>query len=216
MTIKYKFRNFLCFALLIGATLQLKGQMIDDWEIKPGVAIEHEFANGIDTRIRYRHSHDDNMQHYKGSAIDFKIEYSANINDWLETSIDYRYKINKEKNYQDIRLAAKLKQQVAQNFELAFSPKIQQKIYHGAHPELYLRNKIELTYQLSAPWSVSVFSENYQLVDGGIQFDTQKDGIEAEYDINNNNEIEVKMDLKNNSNHEDIGRLTLTYTYIID
>lgn len=213
MTIPYKI--LFCIVLMLWSTKQLQGQGIDDWEARPSIGVEHEFDNGIKARFRYRHILDNNMSHYKASAFDFKIDYEFKINSWLVPSVDYRYKFNGEEGHHDIRYSAEIYQKLGKALELEYSPKFQQIIGSGERPEFYLRNEIEMAYLVSDTWSIFVFSENYQSLNEGVKFDAQKSGFGTEFLINQTNEIEFKMDIKNKSSHEDIGRVTLSYTYII-
>lgn len=205
-----------CFVLMLLSIAQLQAQHFSDWEARPGIALEHRFDNGITARVRYRPSFDGNMSHYKASAFGFKVDYEVNLNSWLQPSIDYRYKFDGKEGYHDIRYAAKFAPELSDRLELEYSPKLQHVIIPGEDPEFYLRNKIEMTYSLSAPWSVFLFSENYQSIEDGVQFDAQKNGLGVEYEISKTNELEFKVDIKNNSDHEQVGRLTLGYTYIIE
>lgn len=208
--------NFLfCFVLVLLSIGQLQAQHFSDWELRPGIAVEHEFDNGIEARVRYRHCFDGNMSHYKESAFDLKVDYKINLNSWLQPSIDYRYKFDGKEGYHDIRYAAEFAPKLGDRLELEYAPKLQQIITSGEDPEFYIRNKIEMTYSLSTLWSVFLFSENYQSIENGVQFDAQKNGLGAECEISTTNAMELKIDIKNNSDHEQIGRLTLSYTHKI-
>lgn len=213
MITSYKY--MICLCILICAFGQVYGQAFDDLEGRPGIAVEHEFDNGIKARVRYRHSLDSHLSHFKSSGLDIKVEYKVNINSWWEPAIDYRYKFKGEDSYHDIRYSAKFSQDLGKNLVLEYVPKFQQKLAAEKRPEFYIRNELALIYNLSKDWSISVFSENYQSVDKGIRFDTQKNGIETEFALNKKSELEFGFDIKNQSDHQDISRLTLTFTYII-
>ncbi len=192
------------------------GQVFDDVEGRFRVSIEHEFDNGIKVRGRYSHYLDQHISHYKRSGLGVKIDYDYKINSWLEPGIDYRYQYNGKQDSHDIRYSITACHGLKNNLKLEYSLKLQQKIASAIKPEFYIRNKIELGYEIIRPLSIFIFSENYQIIEKGLSFSTQKSGLEAEYKMNKNNELEFKFDIKNKSTHQDIARVTFNYTYIIE
>lgn len=212
---KTPYKLVVCLILIFSCIGQVRAQVFDDWEGRAGIAIEHEFDNGIGIRGRYRHYLDDNLSHYKKSVFGVKVDYDFRINSWLKPGIDYRFRYNNKESSHDIRYFIEVKQEMGNNFELEYSFKFQQVIASNKNPEFYVRNEVELKYLIDQFWSVFIFTENYQKINGGLYFDTQKNGLGTEYKIDSTNELEFKFDVKNKSNHKDIARLTLSYTYII-
>ncbi|HLR36845.1 MAG TPA: DUF2490 domain-containing protein [Chitinophagaceae bacterium] len=204
-----------CLFLFFSCVGQVCGQVFDDWEGRSGIAIEHEFENGIGIRARYRHYLDDNLSHYKKSVFGIKVDYDVRITSWLKPGIDYRYRYNSKESSHDIRYFVKVNHEMGNDFELEYSLKFQQVLASNQNPEFYVRNEVELKYLIDKFWSVFIFTENYQKINGGLNFDTQKNGLGTEYKIDNANELEFKFDVKNKSNHKDIARLTLSYTVVL-
>src|SRR5690625_3819054 len=151
-----RFKIIFCLFLFLCGFKQAYGQVFDDWEGRPGLAIEHEFDNGIGIRGRYRHYLDDNLSRYKKSVFGVKVDYKIKINSWLEPGIDYRYRYNGKEGAHDIRYSAKVLHEMGNNFELEYVPKLQQIIASDKNPEFYVRNEIELTYIINKSWSIFI------------------------------------------------------------
>lgn len=213
---KTKYWILLSLFSFLGCFGQAQGQVFDDWEGRPSVSVKHRFENGIGVRVRYGHYLDHNLSHYKQSAMGAKIDYKIRVNPWLKPAVDYRYGYNGRESNHDIRYYVKVSHDLSRRFQLKYYPKLQQDIASDRGPEYYVRNKLELAYAVIEPLELFVFTENYQRINGGLSFDTQKTGFGAEFQINNANELEFKFDVKNKSTHEDIARLTLKYSYIIE
>lgn len=192
------------------------GQTFDDWEGRGGVAVEYEFKNGIEISGRYRHYLDHHFSHYKQSGLGLKLDYDYSLNSWLKPGIDYRYKYNGKQDKHDIRYSFKMIPYQKNKFQLEYSFQIQHVIASGINPEFFARNEIELAYEIDNAISLFVFTENYQMIHNGVHFDTQKTGLGAEYDLSSIHSLKLKIDMKNKSDHQDIGRLTLGYTYTIE
>lgn len=191
-------------------------QVFDGWEARPGVSIEHEFGNGIEIESKFKHYLLDDSNLYNRSKFGVKVDYDYTFTPWLEPGIDYRYKYDGKRDTHDIRYSVKAYQTLGNNIEMEYSLRFQETLASDRKPEYYLRNKIELSYNLISSLSVFIFAENYQMVNAGLGFDAQKSGLGTEFEFDNSNELEFKFDLKNKSDHQDIGRLSLNYTYTID
>src|SRR5690625_3829727 len=178
---------------------QVHRQVFDDWEGRPSVSVKHTFDNGIGVRVKYGHYLDHHLSHYKQSALGAKIDYKISVNSWLKPGVDYRYRYNGKESTHDIRYYVKFSHEVGRKFELKYYPKLQQDIASDKAPEFYIRNKIELAYKIIDPLEVFIFTENYQKIDRGLNFDTQKTGLGTEYQLNKANEVEFKFDVKDKS-----------------
>jgi len=190
-------------------------QVFDDWEARPGISVEHEFGNGIEIEGKFRHYLFDDSNSYNRTRLGVKVDYDYTLAPWLEPGIDYRYKYNGGRGSHSIRYSVKTYQNLGNNIEMEYSLRLQQRLESDQNPEYTLRNKVELSYPLIGPLSIFVFAENYQMIKAGFGFDAQKSGLGTEFEFDNANELGLKFDVKNKSDHQDIGRFSINYTYTI-
>lgn len=200
--------SFCCFS-------PLYGQVFDDWEARPAVALEYELNNGIEVKGKFQHYLRTSSGYFKRSSFGLKADYDYKLTPWLEPGIDYFYKYNNKRNAHVIRYSLKTYQRWGDFFDIEYSFRIQLSFVSDSRPNYYLRNKVEGSYALTKALAVFLFAENYQMIHAGFGFHAQKSGIGAEWALSDAHELELKFDLKNKSDHQDIARLSLNYTYII-
>lgn len=191
-------------------------QAIDDWEFRPTLFIKHKLKNGFALEGKYEHRLDQNFSHYKKSVLGVEAEYKIILNTTfsLKPTLDYRFNFGQNKFTHDFRYSFALGYHISPHFSLEYKPTFQQELSRGNHPNYYLRNEIELDYEIRK-WSLSLFTENYQSIDKGLSFDTQKYGFRTEYQLDKSNALEFKIDVKHKSNNQNIARVMLGYIFII-
>ncbi len=200
--------SFYCFG-------PLYGQVFDDWEARPAVAVEHEFNNEIEVKGKFRHYLRTNSGYFERSSFGIKADYEYALTTWLAPGIDYYYKYNNEQSAHVIRYSLKANHRWEDSFEIVYSFRLQFSFVSASRPNYYLRNKVEGSYVLAKALSIFLFAENYQMIHAGLGFYAQKSGIGAEWELSDTHELELTFDLKNKSDHQDIARISLNYTYII-
>lgn len=87
------------------------------------------------------------------------------------------------------------------------------KIKIGVDTDNYLRNKLELNFLLNPKVNLFIFTENYQLIDRGLSFNTQKNAIGGIYSINRRHKLELQFTLKNKRDHKNYARLETAYVF---
>lgn len=202
--------------ILVFINTQSLGQGIDDWEARPMIFVKHKFKNGIALEAKYEHRLDQNFSHYKKSVVGLEMGYKIGLNNVfsLEPGLDYRFNFGNNKTSHDFRYFLALGYEISKQFSLEYKPTFQQVLSSGNSPENFLRNELELTYDINN-WSIFVFTENYQLIKKGLHFDTQKYGIGTEYQFNEKNALEFKFDIKHRSDNKNIARILFGYIFII-
>lgn len=211
-----KTKFFLFISLLLIYQVSALGQLIDDWEGRPTFFLKHKLKNGIAFESKYEYRLDQNFSHYKKSALGLKTEYKINSKRpfILKPGLDYRFNFGHHNINHDFRYYFTLGYQVSKALMLEYTPLLQQEISRVNNPEYFLRNELEISYELDN-LSLFLFTENYQKINKGLYFDTQKFGVGADYQFNKRNALEVKIDMKHKFDNKNIARILLGYIFII-
>lgn len=192
---------------------QMQAQTFDDWEARPSLSLKYKLDNRFGFKGTYYHYLENDISAYEKSVVGLKIDYK--VNSFIRPRLDIRYGFGEKRTYFDLRYSVRFRQKLGERFQLAYTPKLQHVMKEGKSPDYYLRNVLELSYKVSKPLSLFVFTENYQEIDAGLQFDQQKSGLGFQYKINKRNDFELAFEVKNKSNHKDLARITFNYTYTI-
>lgn len=206
----------LVILVLIFSNIEIFGQQVDDWEVRPTLFVKHKMENGLSFELKYEHRLDQNFTHYKKSEIGFKPEYKIAFPSsfLLKPGLDYRFSLGNKNLGHDLRYFVNLGYSINDEFTLIYKPTFQQLIGRDISNINFLRNYFEAVYDWN-DWSFFVFAENYQQLKNGLSFESQKYGLRSQYEINSRNAIEVKLDVKHNVDNKNIVRLMLGYIYII-
>lgn len=212
-------KNFSLYLLVILLTCfstSSFSQVVDDWEGRPTIFVKHKHKSGLAFEGKYEHRLKENFSHYKKSIFALKTEYEVELNPTFSIApgLDYRFHFGKEKPIHDFRYFLSLGYQLSEHFSLEYKPTFQQELIKGSRPENFFRNELELNYEIK-DWSFFLFAENYQFIDNGLHFDTQKYGLGTEYQFNERNAMEIKFDVKHKSDNTNTGRVLVGYIFII-
>lgn len=202
--------------VLIFSNIKVLAQRVDDWEARPTLFVKHMMENGLSFEFKYEHRLDQNFTHYKKSEIGFKPEYKIELSPslMLKPGVDYRFGMGSNGIGHDLRYFVNLGYIISNEFTLIYKPAFQQQFGRDASNKNFLRNYFEAAYDWR-DWSVFIFTENYQQLNGGLRFESQKYGLGSQYEINNRNAIELKLDVKHYDDNKNIVRLMLAYIYTI-
>lgn len=219
MKLKFKSILFLLFSFVMVA--QAGAQVIDEWAARPNVSLKYKFNKSLSIAGTYYLYIDDNITKYDKSVIGFEVGYK--INSWLKAGIDYRFGIEPQDHYHDIRYSVTLDHDLSKRINLAFRPMLQQefasleKEHLELHPvEYYLRNRLTLNYEISENFDLYIFTENYlETGKNNLSFYRQKSAIGADYKINERNKIGARMEIINKNSGKNVARPNISYSYTL-
>lgn len=214
-------KNNVVFAMFFALSLfyysDCRAQFIDDWEARPTLTAQYKLRHGPTFKAKYEHRLNQNFSHYKKSVLGIKADYKIKVSPswYLKPTLEYRLNISSDKPNHDLRYSASLGYKINDRWTLQYSPLYQQEFDGSETSERFLRNEFEITYDVLNSLSLFIFTENYQLINQGFHFDTQKHGFGGEYQVNKKNAIELKCDVKHNNNNKNIARVRLGWIFMI-
>lgn len=192
-------------------------QFIGDWEARPTIYAKYKPNDKLSFEAKYEHRLFKNFSQYKKSVTGVEVEYKIKTNSqwYFKPTLDYRFEFDNNQTAHDLRYATSLGFDVSKKLNIECTPILQHIISEGQQPVYFFRNELELTYQFTKKFSLFIFTENYQLIQQGFQFNTQKYGLGAEYLINSKSAIECKFDIKHLYTNKNTARLMLGYIFIL-
>lgn len=91
------------FLLSAGA----EAQLLDDWQARPSLSLEHQFNKKWSVGDTYYQYFDNNISNFDKSVFGVKANYK--VNSWLQGGVNYRLGLEKHSNYRDLRYALTFK-----------------------------------------------------------------------------------------------------------
>lgn len=201
--------------LLLSLTLhQVKAQFIENWQGRPSLSIKYGISDRWSASGTYYQYFDNNLSELDKSVFGVKAEYKIVL--WLKADANYRYGIDKEANYHDLRYSLGFKPNLILNqLQFTYQPLFQQKLDSKEKPENYLRNLLKLDYKLSEKLVVFVLTENYMRLDHGFENHTQKYAFGSEFELSEQSNLEFQITVKDRIGEKRYARLELNYIYQI-
>lgn len=205
-------RNIALVLLGLLSFFSSNAQFIDDWEARPSVSIAYQVNKKLEVEATYYLYLIDNLSRFEKSLFSGELEYE--FAPWAVAGLDYRYGTGSEVDYHDLRYSIEFAHPwKSGKWILVYRPTFQQKIKIGVDTDNYLRNKLELNFLLNPKVNLFIFTENYQLIERGLSFNTQKNALGGIYSINRRHKLELQFTLKNKRDHKNYARLETAYVF---
>lgn len=207
----------LCIITILSSLSKSSAQTFDKKEARIVAGMKYGFDNGIKLSARYEHRLDHNFNHYKKSIPGLKISYEHEFDtNWVFIpGFEYRFEFGDFPSVHDFRYSAGVDFKPDEKFKINYTAMLQQNLMINHHSDYFLRNGLELNYDLNKSLSFSIFTENYQELNSGINFHTQKYGLGTVYLLNKRNEFELKFDFRQHSDKTNSARILVGYNYIL-
>ncbi len=200
------------FFLFMVVCMDAQAQVFDDWEARPSISIGAEPGSKWELEATYYLYFDQDISKYSRSELAAEAEYA--LNNWLAAGFEYRYGMARAVNYHEFRYSLIFTHQFeGKRWELEYKPTFEHAVAHGFSPEYFWRNKLELSYVLNKMITLFIFTENYQLIEGGLQFAEEKSALGAEFELGGGSEIEFRFTVKNKPGHINEARIAVDYGY---
>lgn len=193
---------------------EAKAQLLDNWQARPSLSLEHQFNKKWSLEGTYYQYFDNNISSFDKSVFGVKANYQ--LNSWLQAGANYRLGLEKHSNYHDFRYSLAFKPDFnLEKWEFVYQPMFQQKLANEQKPENFLRNQLKAEYKLSKKFSLFVLTENYLQLNHGVKNHTQKYAFGSEFELSERSDLEFQFTVKDRIGEKKYARLELNYIYQI-
>ena len=198
--------------IFLTATSHIKAQLFDDWQARPSISLKNDLNNKWSISGTYYQYFDNNISDFDKAVFGGKVNYK--FNDWLKAGANYRWGVEKHDNYHDLRYSLLFEPELnLGKWQFGYQTMFQQKLADGQKPGNYLRNLLQVDYQLSPVVRLFALTENYLSIYHGAKHDTQKYALGTEFEITERSSVEFQFTVKERHRHKRYVRLELSYSY---
>lgn len=191
-----------------------EAQLLDDWQARPSLSLEHQFNKKWSVESTYYQYFDNNISSFDKSV--FGVKANHKLNSWLQGGVNYRLGLEKHSNYHDLRYALTFKPDFGlEKWQFSYQPLFQQKLESKQKTENFLRNQLKAEYKLSKKFSLFALTENYLQLNHGFKNHTQKYAFGSEFELSEQSDLEFQFTVKDRIGEKKYARLELNYIYQI-